>query len=320
MTNNISIRHLRAFTEIAKNGSFTRASEALHVTQSTLTATIKQLEEQAGLKLFDRTTRRVLLTGEGESFLPVAEKLISDFDTAFNDLKATTSQQKGQVGIAASPSMIGRILPEIIKSYHFEHPLIGIYLRDDNANGIEKRVLDNDVDFGIGSNHSNLPELNYQTVLIDSYGVVLPSSHPLSCQKELSWEAIAALPQVHLTEDTGTRAQLYSLKREFNLDLRLSGPLIEVSTPAGLAEMIETGLGVSLLPALAASTSAFANLKFIPLKAPCLEREICIISRQGRSLSPAAESLLALVLDKFKHTTMPNHVSHITREREQTSD
>ncbi|MFT6352829.1 MAG: DNA-binding transcriptional LysR family regulator, partial [Neptuniibacter pectenicola] len=81
MSNNISIRHLRAFTEIAKSGSFTRAAENLHLTQSTLTATIKQLEEQVELKLFDRTTRRVMLTGEGENFFPVAEKLISDFDT-----------------------------------------------------------------------------------------------------------------------------------------------------------------------------------------------------------------------------------------------
>lgn len=312
MTNSISIRHLRAFTAIAKNGSFTRASEVLHLTQSTLTSTIKQLEEQAGLKLFDRTTRRVFLTGEGESFLPVAEKLISDFDTAFGDLKATTSQQKGHVGVAASPSMIGRVLPEIIKAYHQQYPKIGIYLRDDNANGIEQRVLDNDVDFGIGSNHSNLPDLNYQVVLIDTYGAVLPASHPLAASHVIKWEDIAALPQVHLTEDTGTRVQLYALEKENNIDLRLNGSLIEVSTPAGLAEMIEAGLGISLLPALAASTSAFSNLTFVPLSYPKLQRKMCIISRKGRALSPAAERLLEMLFDKFKQAELPDHVEHLS--------
>jgi len=309
--NNLSIRHLRAFTEIAKNGSFTRASEVLHLTQSTLTATIKQLEELAGLKLFDRTTRRVLLTGEGESFLPIAEKLLSDFDTAFNDLKAITSHQQGQVGIAASPSMIGRVLPDIVKSYHQQYPHIGIYLRDDNASGIEQRVLDNDVDFGIGSNHSNLPELNYTTVLVDSYGVVFPPSHPLASCSQLTWQMISVYPQVHLTEDSGTRSQLYQLEKDHHLDLRLTGTLIEVSTPAGLAEMINAGIGISLLPALAASTSAFSNLSFAPLSNPKLQREMCIISRKGRALSPAAETLLEVVTDKFKNASLPDYVKRI---------
>ncbi|WP_067986090.1 LysR family transcriptional regulator [Neptuniibacter pectenicola] len=309
MSNNISIRHLRAFTEIAKSGSFTRAAENLHLTQSTLTATIKQLEEQVELKLFDRTTRRVMLTGEGENFFPVAEKLISDFDTAFNDLKATTSQQKGKIGIAASPSMIGRMLPEIIKSYHQAYANIGLYLRDDNASGIEQRVLENDVDFGLGGNHSNQPELNYQPVLMDQYGIVLPSDHPLSQAVQLKWAHVSSLPRIHLTEDTGTRSQLYKLERENNLGLNTQSPLIEVSTPAGLADMVKAGLGVSILPALAASTSAFSTLTFMPLHSPELQRKIYIITRKGRALSPAAETMMIMLQDYFKTTQLPHHVT-----------
>lgn len=308
MTNNISIRHLRAFVEIASCGSFTRAAENLHLTQSTLTATIKQLEDQACLKLLDRTTRRVLLTGEGENFLPVAEKLISDFDTAFNDLHATATQQQGQIGVAASPSMISRVLPPIIKAYHLDSPKIGIYLRDDNASGIEQRVLENEVDFGLGGNHSNQPELTYTPVLKDRYGVVVPSGHHLAEKAIIRWDEISSLPQLHLTEDTGTRSQLRKLEKENDLDLRLQGAGIEVSTPAGLAELIKTGLGISLLPSLAASTRSFDELHFIPLDEPALFREICIISRKGRSLSPAAESLLQMINEHFSATNLPKFV------------
>ncbi|WP_286238613.1 LysR family transcriptional regulator [Neptuniibacter halophilus] len=309
MSNNISIRHLRAFIEVAACGSFTRAARNLHLTQSTLTATIKQLEDQAGLKLLDRTTRRVLLSGQGEAFLPVAEKLLSDFDTAFSDLQATASHQQGKVGVAASPSMISRILPEIIKHYHQQYPGIGIYLRDDNAGGIERRVLENEVDFGLGGNHSNQPELNYQPVLRDRYGVVLASDHPLAGSARLCWQQIAGLPQIQLTADTGTRSQLLKLQQANNLELNLPEALIEVSTPAGLAEMVRAGLGIALLPALAASTSAFTGLNFIPLSDPELQRQICIISRQGRALSPAAESLLQLIGQSFTDMGLPHHVS-----------
>lgn len=312
MTNNISIRHLRAFVEIVNCGSFTRAANSLHLTQSTLTATIKQLEDQAGLKLLDRTTRRVLLTGEGEGFLPVAEKLISDFDTAFIDLQATATQQQGQAGIAASPSMIGRVLPSIIKTYHQHYPKIGLYLRDDNAGGIEQRVLENEVDFGLGGNHSNQSELKYLPVLSDRYGVVVPKDHYLAQESELDWQQVSTLDQVHLTEDTGTRTQLLKLQKDKALDLKLQGALIEVSTPAGLAEMIKAGIGIALLPALAASTSAFDKLTFIPLSNPLLKREICIISRKGRALSPAAESLLNLITQQFCAKALPEYVDLIS--------
>lgn len=309
--NNVSVRHLRAFIEVASCGSFTKAAHNLHLTQSTLTATIKQLEEQAGLKLLDRTTRSVLLTGEGAGFLPVAEKLISDFDTAFSDLQAVATHQRGKVGIAASPSMIGRVLPDIIKSYHQQYPKIGIYLRDDNASGIEQRVLDNDVDFGIGGNHSAQSELNYKPVLNDLYGVVLPHNHPLRKQNIIEWKDICELPQVHLTSDSGTRSQLLKLVESEHLNLNLQGSIIEVSTPAGLAEMVHAGIGISLLPALAASTRAFQHLVFIPLKSPTLNREICIISRKGRALSPAAESLLSMIEQQFKRANLPRHVERI---------
>lgn len=308
MSNNISIRHLRAFIEVATAGSFTRAADNLHLTQSTLTATIKQLEEQAGLKLLDRTTRRVLLTREGESFLPVAEKLLSDFDTAFNDLQATATQQQGQLGIAASPSMISRVLPEVVKQYHQRFPKVGIYLRDDNAGGIEQRVLDNEVDFGIGGDHSQQPELNYQPVLSDRYGVVIPAGHELASRETVTWKEVKVMPQIHLTEDTGTRSQLLKLEGMNNLKLPIHGALIEVSTPAGLAEMVKTGLGISLLPALAASTRAFDQLEFIPLTEPTLNREICIISRKGRALNPAAETLQALITQYFNSASLPEYV------------
>jgi DNA-binding transcriptional LysR family regulator len=85
--------------------------------------------------------------------------------------------------------------------------------------------------------------------------------------------------------------------------------LIEVSTPAGLADMVKAGLGVSILPALAASTSAFSTLTFMPLQSPELQRKIYIITRKGRALSPAAETMMIMLQDYFKTTQLPHHVT-----------
>jgi len=312
MTNNLSIRHLRAFVAVAHHGSFTRAAEYLHLTQSSLTATIKQLEQQTGLTLLDRTTRRVLLNPEGERFLPVAERLLSDFDTAVTDLQAVAEYQQGQVGIAASPSTIARLLPPVIRAFHDRYERIGILLRDNSAAGIEQHVLANDVDFGIGGNHSDQPELTYTPLLRDRFGVVLAPDHRLAQQSgTLDWKALAGEELLMLSTDTGIRAQLSRYPARQDIGLQLDRPTLEVSNPAGLAALVEAGLGLSILPALAAGTRSFEQLRFRALDNPALYRDLYIIRRRGRSLSPAADAMLQLVRDNFAAMPLPPFVEAV---------
>ena len=311
MSNNLSVRHLRAFREVAQCGSFTRAAEALHLTQSTLTATIKQLEQDVGLILFDRTTRRVVLTGAGDRFQPVAERLLSDFDTALNDLRSLAEQQQGQVTIAASPSTISRLLPPVIQKYHSSFPNIYLSLRDENAAQIEQRVMDNEVDFGIGANHSNKTELNYQPVLKDRYGIVISDHSPLQGKTELPWRILQQQKLLFLSADTGIRAQFNQMRQQSGIEIDDQQATIEVSTPSGVAALIRQQLGISILPALAASTESFKQLQFIPLTDPVIDREICLVTRKGRSLSPAGQSMLEMVKQHLKTMPLPAFLSAV---------
>lgn len=312
MNSTLSIRHLRAFREIAKQGSFTRASESLHLTQSTLTATVKQLEQDIGLTLFDRTTRRVVLTGAGESFLPVAERLISDFDTALGDLRSLAEQQHGQVTIAASPSTISRLLPAVVQQYHREYPNISLSLRDENAAQIEQLVMNNEVDFGIGANHSDRPELDYLPVLRDRYGIVINAGSQFARYKELPWGVLQQQRLLFLSADTGIRAQLQQIKQQSGIHIDDQQAIIEVSTPSGVAALIRQQLGISILPALAASTESFKQLRFIPLTEPVINREICLVTRKGRSLSPAGQSMLNMVKQHLSSVSLPAYLQAVS--------
>ncbi len=306
--NNISYRHLTAFIEVARHGSFTHAAEHLHVTQSTLTATIKQLEVQVALQLFDRTTRRVNLTREGERFYPVAERLISDFDTAINDLRASAQQQRGQVGIAASPSVLNSLLPAVIQSYRAAFPNIGLSLKEEGASGIEDSVINNLVDFGIGGNRSAHPELLYQPILQDQYGVVMNSDDPLANSDLIRWDEISSRSLILLSAENGIRIQLEKSIKEQHLPLSFDNVMIEVSTPATLAALIQKGIGISILPALAASTEAFHLMQFCPLTQPVLKRELCLITRKGRSIGPAGQELLKRAIQYFQGADLPAYV------------
>lgn len=309
--NNVSYRHLSAFLEVARHGSFTHAAEHLHVTQSTLTATIKQLEAQIALQLFDRTTRRVSLTREGERFYPVAERLVSDFDTAINDLRASAQQQRGQVGIAASPSVLHSLLPTVIQSYRQAFPNIGISLKEEGASGIEENVMNNLVDFGIGGNRSAHPELSYHPILQDRYGVVMIEDDPLTAVNEIKWSEIKTRSLLLLSAENGIRIQLEQGIKNKKLPLSLDNVMIEASTPATLAALIQKGVGISILPALAASTPAFDAIQFRPLAAPVLRRELCLITRKGRSIGPAGEELIKRAIQYFQEARLPAYVETI---------
>ncbi len=311
MSTPIGIRHLQAFQEVAASGSFTRAAEHLHLTQSALTATVKQLESWCGLTLFDRTTRRVLLSAEGERFLPVAERLCSDFDTALNDLRARAMLQQGQVSVAGSPSVVTRLLPGALAAFRRQHPAIHVHIQDDSAGSLEQRVLNNEVDFAIAGNHSQQPELEYQPLLRDRYGLVVPAAHRCAALPHTDWQSVDGGELLLLSRDTGIRAQLERFVGAGSIDLPLEQASMEATNPAGLAALIDAGLGVSVLPALAADTRSFAGLSFIPLQNPRLEREICLISRRGRALSPAAATLLATVQAYLHRVKLPAWVEPV---------
>ena len=93
---NISLRHLRAFSAVAEAESFTAAARQLFLTQSTLTKTIRELEQEIGLALFERTTRKVVLTTQGNAFLPVARRLLNDFELLLSDLREKSAGSSGE--------------------------------------------------------------------------------------------------------------------------------------------------------------------------------------------------------------------------------
>jgi DNA-binding transcriptional LysR family regulator len=290
--NNISIKHLRAFVSIANAGSFTRAAAQLNLTQSTLTASIKLLEQQAGLILLDRTTRQVTLTKEGERFFPVARRLINDFRLAMDDLQAGAEQQRGHISIATSPTANSFLIPELVCSYHQQYPNINLSIYESGASEIEQQVASKFADFGLGSNHSQHPELNYQLILQDQYGVVSTPDHPIAQQQTLKWQDLPNFKLLHLSENNGIRAELERWHQQSIIQYPKPLPVIEASNPNGLAALIDNQLGISVLPALAAQVNAFQGLTFTLLTHPIRSRALYIVTRLDGTLSPSAQSIL----------------------------
>jgi DNA-binding transcriptional LysR family regulator len=290
----LTLRHLRAFVEVAHQGSFRRAAEKLFLSQPALTITINQLEDMVGVRLFNRTTRQVNLTTDGEDFLPIAERLVADFDRAISDLKTSAERRGGQVAIAVLPSLTINLLPDILARFKSNNPGIRIILRDDNARGVQRQVLNNESDFGISNLWEEDSELEFTPLTLDPVGLVCPEDHPLGkTSKPLTWSKLAEYPFVGMTQDTGVHKLIKAIE---GCPESIRSPEYEVLTMAALGGILEAKLAITVLPLLAVPSHMHPALVFRKLTNPRVERELCIIKRRDYQLSAAAQKVHDLLL------------------------
>lgn len=290
----LTLRHVRAFVEVAHHGSFRRAAEKLFLSQPALTITINQLEEIVGASLLRRTTRRVNLTMEGEDFLPIAERLVADFDRAISDLKTSVRRRGGQVAIAVLPSLTINLLPDLLTRFKSANPEIRVILRDDNARGVQRQVLNNESDFGISNRWEDDSELVYTPLTLDPVGLVCPPDHPLGkSNKPLPWSKLEGLAFVGMSQDTGVNKLINAVE---GCPESIRFPEYEVLTMAALGGILEARLAITALPLLAMPSHMHPALVFRSLIEPRVERELCIITRRDLPLSTAAQKLRDMLL------------------------
>lgn len=286
----ISVRHLRGFVTVAHHRNLTKASKMLFVSQSALSLTIRHLEEELGVKLFDRTTRRIELTQAGEEFLGSAERLIHDFDTTLRNMRALGQRKRGAVGIAAVPAVMALLLPEVIATYIDAFPGIDINLREENARGVQTRILRGEVDFGISSLWTSDPELAFEPIFDDHYGVIFGPKHPFATRKsKITWADLGKMQVLGFSADLGMQQQLANMP---NIPEHIRHPRYQASNTATIETLIRSGLGISVMSALAAQRPPLDRLKLNLLHGPICFSTVGILFRKGRSLSPAAEDLL----------------------------
>lgn len=291
----INLRHIRAFLAVAHLASFTRAADRLSLSQPALTICIRQLEDLVGVSLFNRTTRRVSLTAAGEDFLPTAERLVHDFEVAINDVRAVADRQQGRVSLAAIPSIATGWLPSIVSRFLREYPGISLHLYDDNSYGVRRLVRRGDVDFGIGGLWELDRELDFTPVLKDGIGLVCRREHVLAQRNGvLRWIDLKGQIFLNMGHEDRIRTVVGQVP---DLTETLCSTKYRIANTATLVALLEAGIGVTALPAMAIPKSSRSLLSFIPLTEPYIDRTICVVQRKGEILSPAARAMLEAIIN-----------------------
>lgn len=291
---NISVRHLRAFVALATHRNFTRAAQACHLSQSAFSTLVQALEEQAGSRLFERTTRHVELSADGRRFEEVARRLLEDFEAAFADLRDHAERRKGRVAIAALPSLAAGDLPPLLAAFHARYPGIALELHDQLADGCIELVRRGQADFALAPAPAQDADLRIEPLVHDNFHLVCRADHPLARKRRIAPQALAGLPFIQLSRTSSVRQHLDAALHP----LRLSG-VMEVEHLATVAALVEAGLGVSVVPALALFQFRREALAIRPLQMPQLVRDICLVRLKERGDSSAAAAMIEMLRQKW---------------------
>lgn len=312
---NPTLRQMRAFVALAKTGNFTLAAQYMHVTQSALSGLIKELEQTLGVRVVDRSTRRIALTETGNELYPLFSQMIDDLDRALANIADQAQLRKGIVRVAVPQLMACTLLPQVIAAWRTRYPDIHISLSDSPVEAVTTRVLSGETDFGIGPERDSAPQLEARELMEMPFEAVVPSDHALAKRRRLGWGDLAAHPLITLrgqfTErlladmgsdnDSGSGGGRSSGKSKAanaaplrELTLR---PAHEVTYMTTALAMVASGLGVTVCMPYAAPLVRLHGLRMLPLDAPVLTRRFFVYTREQRSLSPAAAAFIAFLFD-----------------------
>jgi len=297
MNENVTVRQLRAFLMVAQERSFTKAAARINLTQSALTASVKALEGEIGLRLFDRTTRTVEPTLHGERFVPVAERLLEDMGRALDDLRAHAERQHGLVVIAATATVINHLLIPAMRQLSEDYPGIRVRLIEELTDGAIRRLRNAEIDLALTTLERSVEDVDALPILRDRFELVCSPNHPMADgRKSANWSAFSRHESIGLSWQSGIYGLLerHPLGQQAVRDMRY-----EVSSVAGLRSMFENELGIAAIPGLMASEMAQSGIVRRPLT-PAIWRTVSLAMRPGRSPTPAASAVIAAALRRLR--------------------
>lgn len=288
----LTLPQLEAFIRVASLGNFRAAAQSLFVSQPALSRTIRIAEELIGARLFDRDTRHVALTAAGSELLPIARRIVGEFDDAFSELSQFMEGRSGRITVVALPSAGVALLPQVIAAFRQERGQVEFLIQDASAAPLLNSINEGSADIGITVKPPHDPRFAFTPLLVDEFVLVCRQDDVLAAQPAAHWSAFESRPFIASSANSSIRPLTEAVFLEQGLAVR---PAFECANIAIIGALVAAGLGISAVPRLALRLLDTRTLVAIPLGHPRLGRHIGIVTRTGRSLSPAAQAFIELL-------------------------
>lgn len=294
---NITIKQIAAFVAVAQSQSFAEACERIHLSQPALSITIKNLEEALGGALLARSTRTLGLTPEGEAFLPVAKRLLNDWDLALTDVSNLFSLKQGKLALACMPFFAASHLPSILRSYQGSYPNINISVHDVVNEAVIDETQSGRVELGVCFDPGEHDDLVFDPLFCEEYVALLPVQHALAKRDTLYWEDLLRYPFLTLQQPSSLHLDIKTAMKEHDIPFSVH---IETHQLTTIGTMVSLGLGVSAVPKSCTEQMQQMGAVCRPLTDPLIVKKVGLIYRRRYALSAIASAMREAIIEHFE--------------------
>ncbi|HSW07429.1 LysR substrate-binding domain-containing protein [Aquabacterium sp.] len=287
----MELRHLRYFVALAECLSFTRAAERVHVTQSTLSHQIRQLEDEIGQALFERIGKKVVTTEAGQLFLAYAARALKEVDAGIAMLRPTADDLTGQVRVGATHTFNIGLIPECVALFLARHPTVKVCIEELPADDIGVQLHSGDLDLGIAYRPSGPTDLSFEPLYNEEMVLVVAETHPLAGRRRIRMVELHQQPLVLLPARFTTRTMLDECFAACGAEPSVVAEMSTVAPMIGLVQRVPVGTIVSAN----AVPAELAGLRTVPIESPTPIRTPGLLWRAQGVKAPALQAFAVIV-------------------------
>lgn len=293
----MEMHQLRYVVAVARARNFSRAAEQCRVSQPSLSQQIQKLEDELGERLFDRMKREARLTPHGEAFLPRAVKILEEADAAKREAADAGSLLRGTLTVGVLPTIAPYLLPDAVATFTEKFPGVQIVVHEDTTAHLLKLLLACEIDFALASRPIHDERLETRELFSEELLIAVPPGHRLARKRavnasDLEGERLIVMKEGHCLGD-----QVLGFCDRHNLHHRISFRSAQLET---IQSLVRAGLGISLIPAMAAQRDRHDGPAYRSLNSPKPSRQIVAAWAKQRPPGRAAGEFLKAVPRSFK--------------------
>lgn len=289
----MNLHQLRIFSTVARLASFSRAAEALHISQPSVSIQVADLERALGVELFEQLGKRIYLTDAGRVIEGYAQRILTLVDEAQDAVGEVTELHRGRLAVGASMTPGTYLLPKVLGQYEERFPKIAVTLEIGHTRRIQERLLRNELDVGIVGWVGSPQNFVVQPLLDDELVVLASPRHPLAAAASMRVAALQDHRMILSERGTGTREAIDSALRGVEIEL---APAMELGSIEAIKESVAEGLGITILSRLAVTAETTAGrLVIVPLTDLVLKRVFAIVYHRDKRISPPIQVFLDML-------------------------
>jgi len=293
----MELSQLRYLVALAEERHFTRAAARAHIAQPALSQQIRRLEDELGLALVERTTRRVAMTEAGELLVARARRVLAELDAAYTELQALRGVEAGHVTLGAMHTMGPVDLSLVLAIFHRRHPGVELTVREQSSEELAEMLRVDELDLALLSVTERIEShgLGLHQLVLEELVLILPPDHRLAHRRRVRMKELSQEQFISFREGARLRELLVSAGHQAGFEPQVK---LESNESHRIRRLVARGMGAAILPKSDAMGDG-AHVAVAALSEPSLSRDITLAWRAERRHSPAAVEFLELVRTTF---------------------